>query len=535
MKIAFQKSEFMSALDSARREAVSSFADDRVLLERYITRPRHIEVQVIADGHGKAVYLFDRDCSVQRRHQKIIEEAPAPGLPEEFHRHIGEAAVRAAHAVGYRSAGTVEFIVDVDTQDFFFMEMNTRLQVEHPVTEAITGVDLVELQLRVAAGEPLPLDQAEILAVGPRGHSFEARLYAENVHRNFLPGAGKVLRWQVPAAAVPFDHTASIRVDSGVSEGDTVGTNYDPMIAKIVTHSHDRDSALALLRQALAETQVAGLPTNLAFLQDLSAHPEFIGLDLDTGFIERHKATLLDRAPAPPDVAALAAALWAKLQQQASSTAAAATGSGPSIMSAWALGDSKRLWHSLVKPVGLRYTEAEQTLDMSLTYLNATDFEVQVSAGSPPVSVTHLELSGDTWTAEVAGRRLKGSALLFTHAGEQVLTLWQDGRSYEFRRSLPTWSKDAHATAAQGQLTSPMPGKVIKLLVAEGQVVSKGDPLLVLEAMKMEHTLTAHADGVVEGVGALHVGTQVEDGQELLRIVAAAAGEKPAVAAAAAS
>eukprot|EP00879_Flechtneria_rotunda_P001862 GHRR01002033.1.p1 GENE.GHRR01002033.1~~GHRR01002033.1.p1 ORF type:complete len:621 (+),score=231.38 GHRR01002033.1:1707-3569(+) len=524
MKIAASKPELGHAIDSARREAAASFGDDRLLLERYITRPRHVEVQVMADKHGNAVYLFDRDCSVQRRHQKIIEEAPAPGLNQQFHTEIGEAAVRAAHAVGYESAGTVEFIVDVDTSDFYFMEMNTRLQVEHPVTEAVAGVDLVELQLRVAAGEKLPITQQQLLDRGPLGHSFEARLYAENTRRNFLPGGGKVLRWRTPANAGQFDHQAGIRVDSGVSEGDSVGTNYDPMIAKIITHAEDRETALQLLRQALAETQVAGLSTNLGFLQDLAAHPAFIDLDLDTGFIERHRSTLLGPVKLDPAVAAVAAAVWTKMQAASAladagiSNSSSATGPAAGIMSAWYLADSKRLWHKLTKPLKMKLIEAEQEMDLKVTYISDAEFEVEVAAGETAVPVRYVTLSGDNWSAEVQGRRMTGQALMHAHAGEQVLTLWLNGRSYEFRKSIPVWSKDALAAATHGQLTSPMPGKVVKVLIAEGQSVDKGQALLVIEAMKMEHTLTAHTDGVVEGLQGLHMGTQVEDGQVLLRI-----------------
>lgn len=400
------------------------------------------------------------------------------------------------------------------------MEMNTRLQVEHPVTEAITGVDLVELQLRVAAGEHLPIDQQTLLTRGPQGHSFEARLYAENTRRNFLPGAGKVLRWRVPSSAGTFDHTAAIRVDSGVTEGDNVGVDYDPMIAKIVTHAADRTSALQLLQQALAETQVAGLPTNLAFLQDLSAHPAFEELDLDTGFIERHRQTLLAAETAPPFVAALAAALWSKLTASSATEGRAENHSKPGgAFAAWQLGDSKRLWYKLTKPLSVKFAEADQALDLQLTYLDQAGFEVKVDASAPAVSVQHLQITNsDDWSAEVDGQQLRGNVLLHSHAGEQIITLWLNGRSYEFRKAIPVWSKDAHATAAHGQLTSPMPGKVVKVLVIEGQAVEKGQGLVVVEAMKMEHTLTAHTSGVVEGLTGLHVGTQVEDGQVLLRV-----------------
>ncbi|KAF8058913.1 hypothetical protein HT031_005481 [Scenedesmus sp. PABB004] len=535
MRLAASQAELPGAIAAARREAAAAVGDDRLLLERYITRPRHVEVQVLADGRGGCVYLFDRDCSVQRRHQKIIEEAPAPGLPASFHAEVGEAAVRAAAAVGYESAGTVEFILDVESRSFFFMEMNTRLQVEHPVTEAVSGVDLVELQLRVAAGEALPLSQTELVSRGPRGHAFEARLYAENVRRGFLPGAGRVLRWRTPAGAGAFDHAAPLRVDSGVREGEAVGTYYDPMIAKIVVHGDDRGAALAALRSALAGTQVGGVPTNLAFLQDVAAHPAFAALDLDTGFIERHRDSLLAPRPAPDEVAALAGALWVAHE---ASAAAAAVPRGRA-MGAWALGDSKRLWHRHALHLALREPEADGAeRRLSLTVLSAADFDVQLAPGGEALRVRELALDGDAWSAEVAGRRVAGSVLLHAAGGEAALTVWLDGRGHEFRAPAPAPPAPAQARAArveQGRggrgrrrragtaLVSPMPGRVVKLLVADGAVVSRGAPLMVVEAMKMEHTLAAPAAGRVAGAGALHVGAQVEDGQVLLSVLPDAA------------
>ncbi|EIE19193.1 biotin carboxylase [Coccomyxa subellipsoidea C-169] len=320
MKLANSARELPEALSSAKREAAASFGDERVLLERYITRPRHIEVQIFADTLGNAVYLFERDCSMQRRHQKagtslVIEEAPAPGISEDFRRSIGEAAVAAARAVGYVNAGTVEFIVDTDTGDYYFMEMNTRLQVEHPVTEAITGQDLVEWQLRVAAGQPLPLlqDQLKIL-----GHAFEARVYAESPERGFMPGTGTLQRWRIPHGAVSFSHIGDVRVDSGVRKGDQVGVHYDPMIAKLITKGPDRQTALDNLHTALSELQVSGLPTNVTFLKRLASHPAFAAVELDTSFIAKHLNSLTAAAQPPAKVVALAALARHMLQVQVS-------------------------------------------------------------------------------------------------------------------------------------------------------------------------------------------------------------------------
>ena len=301
MRIVERSADFPDALASCRREASASFGDDRVLIERYLQKPRHIEIQVFADQHGEAVYLFERDCSVQRRHQKVLEEAPAPGMDAARRQEMGEAACAAARAVGYVGAGTVEFIVEPDGR-FYFMEMNTRLQVEHPVTEMITGQDLVAWQLRVAAGEPLPLRQD---ALRIHGHAIEARIYAEDPDRDFLPATGQLIRLRPPT------ESASVRVDTGVQEGDAITPYYDPMIAKLIVWGDDRQQALARLDQALADYRVLGLTTNIAFLRRLARHPAFAGADLDTGLIARHQAELLPPASALPDADALvAAACW---------------------------------------------------------------------------------------------------------------------------------------------------------------------------------------------------------------------------------
>ncbi|KAG2439506.1 hypothetical protein HXX76_004860 [Chlamydomonas incerta] len=632
MKLAAGPADLREAIASARREALASFNDDRLLLERYVLRPRHVEVQVFADGHGGAVYLFDRDCSVQRRHQKIIEEAPAPGLPDEFHRLIGEAAVRAARAVGYRNAGTVEFIVDTDAdaaagqQQFYFMEMNTRLQVEHPVSEAITGQDFVEWQLRVAAGGRLPRSQAQLAAVG---HSFEARIYAESPRNNFLPGAGTVRRWRTPASAETFTN-AAVRVDSGVREGDTVGTFYDPMIAKLVTHGPDRATALAALVAALRQTQVAGLPTNIPFLLRLAAHPDFAAAtrsELTTAFIARHRDALLAPQPVPDEVAALAAVSRHLLAVRRQAEAEAAQGlaarlgpwsSGSSSASSGGAGSgggggggagSWRLWHSHRRTYSLRHPEggaggaeaAGAELHLALTVLGGGEFMVERTSSSleaaaeaaaaakaaaavahghhkqhsthkPPASPSSpsataaatataataaaatpaglrvrgasLSPDGGRVVAEVNGRRLEaavlGSAAEDSGGGgggggvpmEHTLDLWlSDGEHFHFTWPEPTWSRKAGAGGgtAGGSVASPMPGRVVAVMVAEGDAVSAGAPLVALEAMKMEHRVTAPRAGVVESVLAAP-GLQVAQGQVLvvLRPEAKEAGAKEA-------
>lgn len=515
MKLANSADEVASAISSAKREALAAFGDDRVLLERYIQRPRHVEVQVFADMHGDAVYLFDRDCSVQRRHQKIIEEAPAPGLSEQFHRQIGEAAVRAAKAVGYCNAGTVEFIVDTDTNDFFFMEMNTRLQVEHPVTEAVTGLDLVELQLLVASGRPLPFTQEQLVC---RGHAFEARLYAESPQKQFLPGSGQVRRWRPPSGSANFyPPDAPLRVDSGVQEGGLVGTHYDPMIAKIIVRGDSRTEALQALRSALAQTQVAGLPTNLHFLQRLAGHPAFEACQLDTAFIPRHADALLAPRVPPPHLLALAAVARHLTEVQAAARSShQAVAGGP-----WGVSDSLRLWQRAQRRMSLALTDGQQPADVALTCISDKDFQVEVAgaADAAPLAVVRARLSGDRLEAEVGGRLLRCDVVSYQTGTEGVLALWLDGGAYEFRWPSPQrLSKDAAAVALGGQVTAPMPGKVVKVFVGEGQTVSTGTPLLAMEAMKMEHTLLAPCGGVVTGLGVVP-GSQVDDGTLLLSIV----------------
>ncbi|KAL4438488.1 hypothetical protein ABPG77_000136 [Micractinium sp. CCAP 211/92] len=541
MKLAREPAHFLDALHSARREAAAAFGDERVLLERFITRPRHIEVQVFADSHGDAVYLFERDCSVQRRHQKVIEEAPAPGISAEFRRSIGESAVAAAKAVGYRNAGTVEFIVDVESGEYFFMEMNTRLQVEHPVSEAISGADLVEWQLRVAAGEPLPLRQ-EQLAI--KGHAFEARIYAENPENGFLPAGGRVLRWRVPPGATFFQN-APLRVDSGVQEGDMVGVNYDPMIAKLVVHGPDRPAALASMHSALQELQVSGLPTNVEFLKRITQNSEFQQGAVDTSFIAKHEAELLGAEPVARSVLALAAVAFMRI-----AAARAKEGvTGGQLPGPWPLGNSFRVNHQFSCPVAFSHPRSGTQHDLMVacepdgsllvsphTGGAATDHAAGRGSGGrhdaaadTPLAVRGAELGGDALTAEVDGQRLQAGWCLHSHGDDEVLDLWVDGSQYQFRRPvMRRWLRSGAAEQAVGSVVTPMPGRVVKVFVEQGAEVGEGAPLVVVEAMKMEHTVRAPCAGVVAELHSF-VGAQVEDGHVLAVVAPAAAGAASAL------
>ena len=451
--------DFVAALASCQREAESSFKDARVLVEKYLTRARHIEVQVFGDGHGHAVYLFERDCSVQRRHQKVLEEAPAPGLDAARRRRMGEAAVAAARAVDYAGAGTVEVIAEGDA--FYFMEMNTRLQVEHPVTELITGLDLVEWQLRVAAGETLPLVQEQIPL---RGHAIEARIYAEDPARDFLPSIGRLEHLVTPQPS------ADVRIDTGVRQGDEITPYYDPMIAKLIVHGETRADAIARMRAALAACEIVGVRTNVEFLGRLMSAPSFVQARLDTALIERERAHLLPPPSEPPASAWEAAA-------RAVFPAAAADGSPWSEAGGWRLGGPA------TRAVKLAHAGVER--------------ELRVVAG-----------------AARAGDRT-------VRSGHDI-HVFADGAHHVFTAPDPylpvTEGADRH-----GGLTAPMPGRIIAVLVKGGDVVARGAPLVVMEAMKMEHTVTAPVAGTVERV-ACAVGEQVTEGVELLALAPAAAG-----------
>jgi 3-methylcrotonyl-CoA carboxylase alpha subunit len=478
-----------------------------VLVERYVTRPRHIEIQVFADAHGHCVYLFERDCSVQRRHQKVLEEAPAPGLSEARRAEMGAAAVAAAQAVGYVGAGTVEFIAEpVVAPDgtsggdlrFYFMEMNTRLQVEHPVTEAITGLDLVEWQLRVAAGEPLPLRQHELTR---SGHAIEARICAENPDANFLPATGtlQVARWP---AHVAFERSGTLpRVDSGFGEGDAISPYYDSMIAKLIVWGADRAQALARLDAALRDTHIVGLHTNVAFLRRTVNSQAFATADLDTALIERERAALFDAPPLPLSVAA-AGVVALRLQREA----------GQEDADPWSRRDGWRLQGG-----------ARRRLDLALAGAGPGESQAVVVERLHD-GATVLELAGQRWpfatralAAEVHDVQLDGQRhRLHTYAvGERVAVFGQAGMALVDEID-PVAHAGDHA-GAEGGLTAPMPGKVIAFLAKAGERVARGQAVAVMEAMKMEHTLNAPRDGVVAEL-LYAVGDQVAEGAALLRL-----------------
>jgi 3-methylcrotonyl-CoA carboxylase alpha subunit len=483
--------EFAAALAGAQREAEAAFGDSRVLLEKYLARPRHIEVQIFADRHGNTVHLFERDCSIQRRHQKVLEEAPAPGLDQARRSGLAEAAVTVARAVGYVGAGTVEFIAE--DGNFYFIEMNTRLQVEHPVTEAVTGLDLVEWQVRVAAGEPLPICQRDLVL---RGHAVEARLYAEDPERGFLPQTGTLhgLRFPPPELA---------RVDTGVRQGETVTPFYDPMIAKIIAWGEDRAAAVGRLRRALAETAVLGVGTNLAFLARAAAHPEFVFGAVDTGFIERHHAALVPpRQPAPETVLA-AATLFRVLAREDNAKAAASRSGDP--FSPWARVDGWRLNGRGHQELIFRNRAQERLVC------------VRHEAGS-----WLLQFDGRAILAEGERRSDGGLSMLLDGVRKQITALdhgaetavFLDGENWRLTEIDPLAARAGEDPTA-GRLTAPMPGRVTQLMVEPGMSIQRGQPLIVIEAMKMEHTVTAPADGVVETV-RFAPGDLVEEGAELI-------------------
>ena len=493
MRLVEQSADFPAALASCKREASASFGDDHVLIEKYITRPRHIEIQVFADSLGNCVYLFERDCSVQRRHQKVLEEAPAPGMSEERRRQMGEAAVAAAKAVGYVGAGTVEFIANQDGT-FYFMEMNTRLQVEHPVTEMITGQDLVEWQLRVAAGQPLPLLQEQLQI---RGHALEARIYAEDADKGFLPSTGRLV------SLVPPAESLNVRVDTGVEEGDEITPHYDPMVAKLIVWDEHRDAALARMRQALADYRVAGVTTNLAFLSRLVACPAFAGADLDTGLIERQRDFLFPAAQGVPRDTLLVAAVGELLWEQHAAKAAARTSGDP--WSPWHARDGWRMNLSSARTIGFR--DGDSLVEAHVRY--GRD-QWQITLNGQTTLARGRKLEGDRFAVELDDRRLIASVV----AVDDKRHIFLNGATHVLLRDDPLHLVEAGG-AQGGGLTAPMPGKVVTLLAQPGQKVEKGAPLLILEAMKMEHTITAPAAGTVKAF-CFAAGEQVSDGAALV-------------------
>ncbi len=493
MRIVETEMALHDAIESARREAKSSFGDDTLLIEKYLTQPRHIEIQVFADSHDNAVYLFERDCSVQRRHQKVIEEAPAPGMTVARRKAMGEAAVKAARAVGYRGAGTVEFIAAPDGA-FYFMEMNTRLQVEHPVTEMITGQDLVEWQLIVANGGALPKKQNELRI---DGHAFEVRLYAEDPIRDFLPATGTLHHLLFP------EEGSHVRVDTGIRAGDAVSIHYDPMIAKLIVWDSDREAARRRLVAALAETEIAGLVTNRAFLAALAAHPAFAAGEVDTGFIARHRAALIPAAVRVPDEGLALAVLGFMLQRQAEAAAAGQRASDP--YSPWHQASGWRLNDDAHHVLRLRDPVAGEIAVTA--HFRPDGFLIDLPGGSLTVRGT---LRHGVIEADLGEGKARAA---FLRRGDE-LTVIADGRNHTLGLVNPL-AEAGDSAADAGRLTAPMPGKIVALRVINGASVKRGAPLLVLEAMKMEHTIAAPADGIVERL-RYKVGDQVDEGAELV-------------------
>jgi 3-methylcrotonyl-CoA carboxylase alpha subunit len=500
MRVVEAPAKFADALAGAKREAKASFADDHVLVEKYLTRPRHIEIQVFADGHGDCLHLFERDCSIQRRHQKVIEEAPAPAMESARRQAMGSAAVAAAKAIGYVGAGTVEFIADQDGT-FFFMEMNTRLQVEHPVTEMITGQDLVEWQLVIAAGGRMPRTQDQLRI---DGHAVEVRLYAEDPSRNFLPSTGTLVHLRLPPEGL------HVRVDTGVREGDTVTPFYDPMIAKVIVHDADRVSALRRMALLMGETQVVGVTTNAQLLKALCAHPAFVAGEVDTGFIERHREALFAKAYAIDDRTLAIATLARIVEWQEAAASAAKASADP--WSPWNRQDAFRLLEEGHDEV--RWKEGDREVAIPVHRRGGNGLRLDLPGGAVDAHVRRNEdgrlairYGDETFVATVVRRQTTDGA---------DYTLFVDGTSRRLQLIDPLdVTQYETAGSAEASVRSPLPGRIIDLKVKAGDHVTKGTALLVLEAMKMEHTLNAPADGIVKSV-RYAVGEQVTEGAELV-------------------
>jgi len=494
MRVVNNSAEFISALNSCKREALSSFGDDKVLVEKYLTKPRHVEIQMFADNHGNAVHLFERDCSVQRRHQKVIEEAPAPGLSEETREQMGQVAITAAKAIGYRGAGTVEFLYDEDGS-FYFMEMNTRLQVEHPVTEMITGLDLVEWQIIVANGMELPLKQNELTI---NGHAFEARIYAEDPNNDFLPAVGVVSYMGLPQLS---NH---VRVDSGIISGDSVSIFYDPMIAKLIVWDNDRASALARLRGALANFHVAGLTTNIEFLHQLASNDSFNEADIDTHFLDKHGEELCDISTSiTPEILA-AAGLEVMLEQSVDTSDKRDDQFSPwNEKSGWRLNEDN---HHLIEiqygdnlfNVTAHFREDERSKHQSFLF-EIEGKEYQVS-GYLRENKIHLNIDGHQLI--ISSARNGNKLVLYKNASNWALEIKDN--------SLVDLGQEE-----QANLTAPMPGTIIDVLVSAGDDVEAGQALVVMEAMKMEHTIKAHKSMRVSEV-LYTIGDLVDEGAELI-------------------
>ncbi|MGN6116759.1 MAG: acetyl/propionyl/methylcrotonyl-CoA carboxylase subunit alpha [Nitrobacter sp.] len=490
MRVVREASELKAALESARREAKAAFGDDRMLIEKYVDNPRHIEVQVIGDSHGNLLSLFERECTLQRRHQKVIEEAPSPTLNAAQRDKVCEAARKAAGAVKYVGAGTIEFVSD--GKEVFFIEMNTRLQVEHPVTELITGVDLVEWQLRVAFGEKLPLTQDQIKL---NGHAIEARVYAENPNKNFMPSVGRIRTWRTPA------ETDGLRIDSGYREGDTVSPNYDAMLAKVIAWAPTREAAISRLNRGLTETDVRGIVTNIPFLSALITHPDTRANAIDTGFIERHLKELTETSVAPGETE-LAAAVAAILDAEAKAAGRAAS---PWQSAGW-------------MPVGRRqrhfvFRQGQVEHRVTLTYGNGP---AQVRIADQDLAFACVPDADGGLSLSLDGLRSHVASVV---EGHELYLRTRNGR-FDLHWVDP-FGGDDEEQAGEDRIVAPLPGTVVALLAEEGATLEKGAPILTLEVMKMEQTLRAPYAGVLKKIKC-KVGDIVQEGVELAEVEAAA-------------
>ena len=485
MRLVEHASDFIESLATCRRESSAAFANDHLLIEKYLIQPRHIEVQIFGDRQGNVLHLFERDCSLQRRHQKVVEEAPAPNISDDFRNAICSAAVRAAQAIDYYGAGTVEFIVQGDT--FYFMEMNTRLQVEHPVTEMITGQDLVEWQLRVACGEPLPLAQDDISI---NGHAFESRLYAEDPSKDFMPQTGRVHHFSYP------QQSQYMRVDTGIEAGDSVSVHYDPMVAKLASWGEDRTSAALNMSELLRRTYMSGLPSNQEFVASVFDHSVFIDAVIDTGFIARYEQDLIPETYAKAAETEIAlAALFYLL----------GLGIQSSAVSPWNAHDNWRIGGSALQR-NLSLVNKGEVIDV-LASCHGESLEVE---GIGKVEL--LSYQDDTLKALING--VEVSAVVLSY--KQDITVFSNGRVVELHLFTPELDGDT-IDANGGRLVAPMPGSIVRVMVEVDSCVDKGQPLLVMDSMKVETTIAANFDGVVKGV-YIAPGDQVQEGSLLIEI-----------------
>ncbi|CAG8569951.1 6295_t:CDS:10 [Cetraspora pellucida] len=507
MRIVNDSSEFEIQLESSKREAIKSFADDQVLIEKYLETPRHVEVQIFADMQGNAVHLFERDCSVQRRHQKILEEAPAPGLSKEIRQELGVKAVAAAKAVNYVGAGTVEFIMDNKDKRFYFMEMNTRLQVEHPVTEMVTSTDLVQWQLEVASGNPLPMTQDELSL---DGHAFEARIYAENPENNFLPDTGPLLHVRTPTAS------SNVRLETGFEQGDEINVYYDPMIAKLITKGTNRTEALRILRKALQEYEIVGLSTNIEFLKRIVSHPAFIQGDVETGFIAKHEKELFAPNPEVSSYAIVQAVLSLILKEHQELKKTAIGSFDP--YSPWGLYFGYRL-NAIHERNILFHDQNDVHIPVDIKYLQDNSFDITIHHGKDNL-ITFERVTGQ-WdevekqvVADIDGIRFKSRIIM--EKNNKMVIFDRDGKIVLYIPE-PLYLSSAVLDVAHS-IKTPMPCKISQVLVQPGQTVEKGMPLLVLEAMKMEHVIKSPFTGKIEKV-YYNVGDLVEENKELVAFV----------------